>query len=329
MSGSAHRAPSVGQSQRRPSTDWPRKGALQSVPHDRALLTDTGRAAHGPQPPHRRDRRHHGAWARISRLQFADAQERRIGRRGPSAERLWHLLVRQEPQRPRLADERRRSVRPVADQSGLRIFLRLHRRRRASMEHGRVRGDDPHRAAAGAAQHAFRRDHGRQGHRVDPASRRHSRPTSRSSSTTRPVRPTRRTMRRRTGSRASRGNSIKAGTRCARRRFERQKRLGVVPANTKLTPRPQISPRGTSPSADQKPLYARMMEVYCGALAHADLPDRSRAASVGQIGQRDNTLVIFIQGDNGPSVEGSMQGTTNEVGNRRQWRVGRPTFFSP
>jgi arylsulfatase A-like enzyme len=95
--------------------------------------------------------------------------------------------------------------------------------------------------------------------------------------------------------------------------LERQKRLGVVPANTKLTPRHADIPAWDSLSADQKRLYARMMEVYGAALAHADYQIDRVLQAFDQIGQRDNTLVVFIQGDNGPSVEGSMQGTTNEV----------------
>jgi arylsulfatase A-like enzyme len=51
--------------------------------------------------------------------------------------------------------------------------------------------------------------------------------------------------------------------------LERQKKLGIVPANTKLTPRPKEIPAWDALSADQRRLYARMMEVYAGALAHA------------------------------------------------------------
>jgi arylsulfatase A-like enzyme len=90
--------------------------------------------------------------------------------------------------------------------------------------------------------------------------------------------------------------------------------LGVVPPNTKLTERPNQIPAWDSLSADQKRLYARMMEVYAGALSHADYNIGRLLDAVEQSGQMDNTLVIFMMGDNGASAEGTLQGTTNEVG---------------
>ena len=93
----------------------------------------------------------------------------------------------------------------------------------------------------------------------------------------------------------------------------RQIRLGVVPSNTQLTKRPDELPAWDSLSADQKRLYARMMEVYAGALSHADSQIGRVLDAVQQSGQLDNTVVIFIMGDNGASAEGTLQGTTNEV----------------
>jgi arylsulfatase len=93
----------------------------------------------------------------------------------------------------------------------------------------------------------------------------------------------------------------------------RQKKLGVVPANTDLSKRPEQIPAWDSLSADQKRLYAHMMEVYAGALSYADNQIGRLLDEVEQSGQRDNTLVFFIMGDNGASAEGSLQGTTNEV----------------
>jgi arylsulfatase len=57
-----------------------------------------------------------------------------------------------------------------------------------------------------------------------------------------------------------------------------------------------------------------MMEVYAGALSYADEQMGRLLDAVEEAGQLDNTLVIFIMGDNGASAEGSLQGTTNEVG---------------
>lgn len=96
--------------------------------------------------------------------------------------------------------------------------------------------------------------------------------------------------------------------------FARQQKMGLVPANAKLTPRPSGIPAWDSLSAEQKKLYSRMMEVYAAALAHADYQIGRVIDSIAESGQLDNTIVMFIQGDNGASPEGSMQGTANEVG---------------
>jgi len=93
----------------------------------------------------------------------------------------------------------------------------------------------------------------------------------------------------------------------------RQIKLGIVPPNTQLTKRPEQVPAWDSLSADQKRVYARMMEVYAGALSHADEQIGRLLDAVQETGQLDNTLVIFIMGDNGASAEGTLQGTTNEV----------------
>ena len=96
--------------------------------------------------------------------------------------------------------------------------------------------------------------------------------------------------------------------------FARQKAMGVIPANAKLNLPSKDIPAWDSLSADQKRLYARMMEVYAAALAHADYQIGRVIDAIAEAGKLDNTLVIFIQGDNGASAEGTLQGTTNEVG---------------
>ena len=93
----------------------------------------------------------------------------------------------------------------------------------------------------------------------------------------------------------------------------RQKTIGVVPPGTKLTPRPKEIPAWDSLSADQKRLFSRMMEVYAAALAHCDHQIGRVIDAIDQLGELDNTLIIYIQGDNGGSAEGTLQGTTNEV----------------
>ena len=95
--------------------------------------------------------------------------------------------------------------------------------------------------------------------------------------------------------------------------LERQKKQGIVPANTQLTERPKEIPAWDSLTADQKKLYSRMMEVYAAFLAHADYQIGRVVDEVEREGELDNTLIIFVQGDNGASAEGSLQGTTNEI----------------
>ncbi|MCC6712589.1 MAG: arylsulfatase [Candidatus Dadabacteria bacterium] len=93
----------------------------------------------------------------------------------------------------------------------------------------------------------------------------------------------------------------------------RQIKQGVVPPGTKLTKRPEEIPAWDTLSPDQKRLYARMMEVYAGALSYADDQVGRIIDALAESGELDNTLVVFIMGDNGASAEGTMQGTTNEV----------------
>jgi len=93
-----------------------------------------------------------------------------------------------------------------------------------------------------------------------------------------------------------------------------QKKLGVVPADTVLTPRPKDISACDSLNADQKKVYARMMEVYAAAVAQSDYEIGRVIDSLEESGQLDNTLVIYIEGDNGASGEGTLEGTTNEMG---------------
>ncbi|MGC1561835.1 MAG: arylsulfatase [Bradyrhizobium sp.] len=93
-----------------------------------------------------------------------------------------------------------------------------------------------------------------------------------------------------------------------------QKRLGIVPADTVLTLRPKDIPAWDSLNADQKKVYARMMEVYAAAVAQSDYEIGRVIDSLAESGQLDNTLVIYIEGDNGASGEGTLEGTTNELG---------------
>jgi arylsulfatase len=95
--------------------------------------------------------------------------------------------------------------------------------------------------------------------------------------------------------------------------FARQKQTGIIPQEAKLTPRPAEIPAWDSFDADHKKVFARMMEVYAAALSHADSEMGRILDAIEDMGELDNTLVIYIQGDNGASAEGTPQGLLNEM----------------
>lgn len=93
----------------------------------------------------------------------------------------------------------------------------------------------------------------------------------------------------------------------------RQKGMGVVPEETELTPRPAEIPSWDSCSADEKRLYARMMEVFAGFLAHTDHEIGRVVDCIEELRMLEDTLIIYVAGDNGPSAEGSLSGAANEI----------------
>jgi arylsulfatase A-like enzyme len=93
--------------------------------------------------------------------------------------------------------------------------------------------------------------------------------------------------------------------------LERQKKLGIVPPETKLTPRPPQIPAWDSLSSDQKKVAARLMEVYAGFTAQSDHELGRVIDAVAATGQLDNTLIVYIAGDNGASLEGGLNGTSD------------------
>jgi arylsulfatase len=95
--------------------------------------------------------------------------------------------------------------------------------------------------------------------------------------------------------------------------FERQKKLGVIPADTKLTPRPEQIPSWESLSPERKKIAARLMEIYAGFLAQTDHEVGRLADAIRETGQWDNTLFLYIAGDNGASGEGGPYGLLNEA----------------
>ena len=98
--------------------------------------------------------------------------------------------------------------------------------------------------------------------------------------------------------------------------FANQKRLGVIPANAKLTEWPDSLPKWDTLSADQKKLFARQAEVFAGYAAYTDHEIGRVIQQVEDMGQLDNTLIIYIVGDNGTSPEGTLLGHAQPVHRR-------------
>jgi arylsulfatase len=94
--------------------------------------------------------------------------------------------------------------------------------------------------------------------------------------------------------------------------FARQRETGIVPADAQLTPRPAEIPAWDEVPDEQKRLGARLMEAFAGALSHCDHQIGRVMDELVTQGIDDNTLVIFIAGDNGPSAEGTLQGQINK-----------------
>jgi arylsulfatase A-like enzyme len=95
--------------------------------------------------------------------------------------------------------------------------------------------------------------------------------------------------------------------------FARQKAMGVIPAGTRLTPRPKEIPAWDDMSADQKRLFERQMETFAGFAEHTDHEVGRLVAQLEALGELDNTLFFYIVGDNGASAEGGPEGTYNEM----------------
>ncbi len=95
--------------------------------------------------------------------------------------------------------------------------------------------------------------------------------------------------------------------------FERQKKMGIIPPDTKLTPRPNEIPAWEDMNADQKRLFERQMEAYAGFAEHTDAEVGRLVRQLAEIGELDNTLFFYIAGDNGASAEGGPEGSYNEM----------------
>jgi arylsulfatase A-like enzyme len=90
--------------------------------------------------------------------------------------------------------------------------------------------------------------------------------------------------------------------------YERQLSLGVIPPGTTLTPRPAEVPSWNEYPDRYKPVASRLMEVFAGFMAHTDEQIGRLLDALDAMGETDNTLFIYITGDNGASAEGTVNG---------------------
>ena len=97
------------------------------------------------------------------------------------------------------------------------------------------------------------------------------------------------------------------------RTFERQKQLGIIPQDAELTERPDAFPAWESLNDAAKQLYVRQAEVYAGFQENADWNVGRLVDAIEEMGDLDNTLIVYIWGDNGASLEGTITGSFNEL----------------
>ena len=95
--------------------------------------------------------------------------------------------------------------------------------------------------------------------------------------------------------------------------FENQKRLGVIPPDTKLADKPKDIKDWADLSAYEKKLFARQAEVFAAYLDMTDTETGRLIQAIEDMGELDNTLIFYIAGDNGTSAEGLMNGLYNEM----------------
>jgi len=95
--------------------------------------------------------------------------------------------------------------------------------------------------------------------------------------------------------------------------FARQKALGVIPQDAQLTARPKEIPAWDDQTPEQKRLFARQMEVFAGFAEHTDHEVGRLVQALEEMDELDNTIFLYVVGDNGCSAEGGPQGTYNEM----------------
>ena len=93
----------------------------------------------------------------------------------------------------------------------------------------------------------------------------------------------------------------------------RQKEMGIIPKNAKLAPKPEDIKDWDKLTANEQKLFALQMETFAGFMEHTDNEVGRLVNAIDEIGELENTLFIYIMGDNGSSAEGGLEGTYNEL----------------
>ena len=95
--------------------------------------------------------------------------------------------------------------------------------------------------------------------------------------------------------------------------YARQKEMGIIPQDAKLSERNEHVPLWDSLNDEEKKFYTLLYENFAGYLAFTDYEVGRLLKAIGELPDADNTLVLYIVGDNGASAEGGLQGTINEI----------------
>jgi arylsulfatase A-like enzyme len=104
--------------------------------------------------------------------------------------------------------------------------------------------------------------------------------------------------------------------------FAQQIKKGIIPKNTILTPRPKELPAWAEQPENAKKVYSRLMENYSGFLDHTDVEVGRLISEMAKNNDLDNTIIIYIIGDNGASAEGGLEGTINEIASLNGVQLG-------
>ena len=94
---------------------------------------------------------------------------------------------------------------------------------------------------------------------------------------------------------------------------KKMKSIGIIPENTNLAPKPEDIKDWDKLSDNERKLFARQAEVFAGFMEMTDYEVGRLIDAIDEIGEMDNTLIVFIAGDNGTSAEGGMVGMYNEM----------------